>query len=80
MYTWWHDFKEGAGYSTSGRNKRVSARSAAKRSPGLLDGTAITSYGDQKEGQIGWKIGCYCIPPAINKFIARIYTLRSRVR
>src|SRR5579859_8179459 len=48
MCRWSHDFKEGDGYSTSGRNKLASAQSAIKRSRKLQGGIAIMSYGDQK--------------------------------
>ena len=72
--------KENDGSYTSGKNRAVSARSANKRSPKSRDGTVIMCSGAQKGEQIEQKTESYSIPPAINKFIAKVYPLRNRVR
>src|SRR6266446_5537876 len=74
------DSKEGGGFATSGRSRTASAPSAPKRSPRLPDGIATISCGDQKEAQMEWRTGPCFILPATNKFIARNYMWRNRVR
>src|SRR5258706_3823398 len=72
--------KEEDGFNIFGRNNPVFALFANKRSQRSLAGTVTTFFGDQKEDQMGQKIVCCSIQTAINKFIARAYTLRNRVR
>src|SRR6266487_886764 len=80
MCIWRVHCKENDGYSTSGKSKAASAQSANKGSPKSPDGIAIICYGGQKGDLIGRKIGCCFTPPVTNKFTARVYTWRSRVR
>ncbi len=80
MCRWSGRSKENAGSSISGKNREVSVRSASRRSPRLPDGIAITSSGDRRGDQIRWKTGSYSILPVTNKFTAKVYLLRSRVR
>src|SRR5260370_35895730 len=74
------DSKEGGGFATSGRSRTRSAPSVNKGSPRLPDGIANISCGDQKEAQMEWRTGSYFILPVTNKFIARNYMWRNRVR
>ena len=80
MCRWSARSQENDGYCTSGKNRGDSARSVNKRSPKSQAGTAIMCSGDQKGDQIGQKTRFYSTPPVIIKFIARVYTLRNRVR
>ena len=80
MCIWLVHCKENDGYSTSGKSKAASAQSANKRSPKSPDGIVIICYGGQKGDLIGQKIGCCFTPPVTNKFTAKVYTWRSRVR
>ena len=80
MCRWSARSQENDGYGTSGKNRGDSARSVNRRSPKSQAGIAIMCSGDQKEDQIGQKIGSYSIPPVITKFTARVYRLRNRVR
>src|SRR6266568_3895615 len=66
--------------SSLGRNSEVSVRSATRRLPRLPDGTAITFGGDPREDQREPRTVCCFTQPVINKFIARVYTWRNRVR
>lgn len=72
--------REEDGCSIFGRSNPVFALSANRRSRRLLAGTATIFSGDQKEDQMGQKIGSYSIQTVITRFIARVYTLRNRVR
>src|SRR5258708_38436951 len=74
------DSKEGGGFATSGRSRTASAPSVTKGSPRLPDGIATISCGDQKEAQMEGRTGSCFILPTTNKFIARNYRWRNRVR
>lgn len=78
--TWSHGYKENDGSSNYGRSNTVCAQSATRRSPRSRDGTAITFSGDPREGQTELKTASCFIRPVINKFIARVYMWRNRVR
>ena len=80
MYRWLEDSKENDGSATSGKSNKGCVQSASRKSPKLPDGTAIMSYGDQKEDQTGPRTEFCSIPLAINTFTTRAYPFRNRVR